>query len=139
MDNTITLSLQGRIPSKKNSKFIVTTRRGYSMPVSSSEFKSWERSAIKSISLQRMLQNITQPIIQCIVSIEVIFPDQRKRDLSNVAEGIMDVLVQTGVLADDNWRVVNKLELIAVGADKEKAGAKISIKLPEKGMGICGC
>jgi len=127
----ITLRISGRIPSKKNSKFVVTTKRGYSMPVSGGKFKQWERDAIKSIALQRIVNRIHDPIRKCEVIIEVMFPDRRKRDLSNVAEGIMDVLVDTGVIIDDNWNVVNRLCLSAMGTDRIKAGAKITIRTPE--------
>ena len=127
--SAIILNIRGRIPSKKNSKFVVTTKSGYSMPVSSGEFKKWERDAIRTIALQRIIERINEPIVQCAVRIEVTFPDMRQRDLSNVAEGIMDVLVKTGVLVDDNWRVVNRLELVAMGSDKDNAGAKISLQV----------
>jgi hypothetical protein len=43
----------------------------------------------------------------------------------------MDVLVDTGVIIDDNWNVVNRLCLSAMGTDRIKAGAKITIRTPE--------
>ena len=123
----IEITFRGRIPSKKNSKFIVTTKKGYSMPITGAGFKKWEKDAMFSVAIQMMAIRTKLPIVQCTVSIEVMFPDARRRDLSNVCEGIMDVLVTTGVLIDDNWRVVNKLELIAIGSDKDKAGAVVRI------------
>jgi Holliday junction resolvase RusA-like endonuclease len=126
----IIFNINGRVPSKKNCKHIITTKAGYSMPISSGKFKSWERQAIDTLGLQRIVNKVNQPIVQCSIRIEMTFPDLRRKDLGNMAEGILDAMVDVGILQDDNWRVVNRLDLVAIGADKDKAGAKIIITTP---------
>lgn len=102
------------------------------MPISSGKFKQWERYAKDTLGLQRIVNRVNMPIEKCTVSIEVIFPDMRARDLSNCAEGVMDALVDVGILKDDNWHVVSRLDLIAIGSDKDKAGAKITIRTEDR-------
>jgi Holliday junction resolvase RusA-like endonuclease len=125
----MTLTINGRIPSKKNSKQII--RMGNRpMLISSKDYIKWEGGAAFELGVQASKFGINLPIIQATVTIEIMFPDLRASDLSNKAESIMDALVRGGVLLDDSWKVVNRLELIAMGSDKDRAGARVSIKLP---------
>ncbi len=123
---TITLTIKGRVPSKKNSKQIIPVR-GRSIIISSKEYIKWEAGAAYTLGIQAERQGIKSPIIQASVVIEIMFPDLRTADMTNKAESIMDALVRGGVLKDDSWRVVNSLGLLALGADKELSGAKIII------------
>ncbi len=123
------LKVNGRIPSKKNSKQIIKCG-GRPVIISSKDYIKWERDAAFSLGLQAEGHGVSLPIVQCTVSIEIMFPDARRTDLSNKAEGLLDSLVKAGVLTDDNWRVVNRLELIAIGSDKDNAGARITINIP---------
>lgn len=52
---------------------------------------------------------------------------KRKSDLTNKAESVMDLLVDCGVLTDDNWFVVPSLTLKFGGADKENPRVEITI------------
>jgi len=53
-----------------------------------------------------------KPIEKC--SIEIFFhaPDRRASDLTNKAESVMDMLVDAGVLVDDNWFVCPEVRLV---------------------------
>lgn len=63
-----------------------------------------------------------------ITSIEIAtgFPDNRKADLTNKAESVMDLLVLAGVIQDDSWQVAPRLILDGY-LDREKPGATIKI------------
>lgn len=67
--------------------------------------------------------------LEKVKSIKITFTaaDKRKADNSNKAESVMDLLVDAGVLADDNWFVVPELNLVFAGVDKEKPQACIMI------------
>lgn len=54
------------------------------------------------------------------------FPDARRTDLTNKAESIMDLLVDNGILKDDNWNEVPRLILQAGGIDRMNPRAEIT-------------
>lgn len=123
----ITFSLMGRIPSKKNSKQIITMG-GRPMIISSAKHKDWEKKARASLLLQMFDMDRSEfPVERCEVFIDFIFPDRRATDLTNKAESVMDALVLAGVLKDDNCSVVNKVVLRFSGVNKDSAGALVGI------------
>lgn len=84
---------------------------------------AWHYEATQQVFQQRPKQGIKQ----CTVEITFFAPDARKADLSNKAESLMDLLVDTKILEDDNWFVVKKLTLIFGGIDKKNPRAEIEI------------
>lgn len=114
------LEIFGRIPSKKNSR--VTTRSGRSFP--SKQYVKWHKEATNQIC-----QRYDEVEIGEIKEVQIVFrlPDNRRCDLTNKAESIMDLLVDCGVIEDDSWQVVPQLTLSAVGVDRKNPGADIWI------------
>ena len=56
------------------------------------------------------------------------FPaDKRKADLTNKAESIMDLLVDTKIIEDDNWFIINNINLKFGGVDTKNPRAEIEI------------
>lgn len=109
--------IKGRIPSKKNSR--ITTRSGRSFP--SKKYTEWHKGASK-----QLIGTKPFPIVK---KIRIVFhmPDNRNADLTNKAESVMDLLVDNGIIIDDNWKVVGWLELVCAGVDKENPRAEIYI------------
>ena len=107
------LIIRGRIPSLKNSKIMVC--RG-SRPVllPSKSYQAWHEDA----SYQLMAQRPTKGIKKCEIEMTFYFPDNRKADLTNKAESVMDLLADCGIITDDAWQVVCKLTLVSGGVDK---------------------
>ena len=99
------LVLKGLVPSKKNSKRIL---RAGNRPfiASSKEYGSWEKMTAIEMKQQTPVRNLDRVKM---VSIYFEFGDNRRRDLSNKVEGIMDALVLAGILTDDSWQVVPQL------------------------------
>lgn len=126
----MTIYIKGRIPSKKNSKQMILVR-GKRIIVPSRQYSAWykeQRQELAGIPKLRLNE----------VSIEmtITFPDNIKSDLTNKAESIMDLLVDSGIIEDDNHKVCKKITLISGGVNKQTAGAKIKIKFlknPQKG------
>jgi hypothetical protein len=126
----MTIYIKGRIPSKKNSKQMILVR-GKRIIVPSRQYSAWykeQRQELAGIPKLRLNE----------VSIEmtITFPDNIKSDLTNKAESIMDLLVDSGIIEDDNHKVCKKITLISGGVNKQAAGAKIKIKFlknPQKG------
>ena len=118
----MTIYIKGRIPSKKNSKQMILVR-GKRIIVPSRQYSAWykeQRQELAGIPKLRLNE----------VSIEmtITFPDNIKSDLTNKAESIMDLLVDSGIIEDDNHKVCKKIMLISGGVNKQTAGAKIKIK-----------
>lgn len=65
------------------------------------------------------------------ITINFWLPDARKCDLTNKAESLMDLLVDTKTIMDDSWQIVPKLILISNGIDRENPRAEIEIKKKE--------
>jgi Holliday junction resolvase RusA-like endonuclease len=60
------------------------------------------------------------------ITITIFYSTHRKTDLTNTAEGIMDLLKECGILKDDNYKVVPRLFLYGEYR-KGLGGAKITI------------
>jgi Holliday junction resolvase RusA-like endonuclease len=117
-----TITISGRIPSKKNSRTI--HRAGNRVIVAtSSEYKDWHEEQMWTLKS-------VKPIEQYPVSITIRFwmPDAIRADLTNKAESIMDLLVDCGVIGDDNWNVVPELTLTCAGIDRQKPRAEVTIR-----------
>ena len=121
MDN-LELWLTGPIPSKKNSKRIV--RAGsYPKLVSSKDYLTWEKSALYELANYKPRHPLYQGE-KITLSFEVT--DNRRRDLTNMAEGVMDSLVKAGILEDDNWQNTG---LISLECEKTKrSGVQIRME-----------
>lgn len=109
------ISIKGRIPSKKNSR--ITTRSGRSFP--SAKYTEWHKDA------SWQLKNFKEKISADYLELNFYFPDNRRTDLTNKAESIMDLLVDNGFLEDDCWQVIPNLRLQCKGVDKENPRCEI--------------
>ena len=88
------ITLTGQVPSKKNSR--INTRSGRSFP--SKRYSEWHKLALKQLEGEEKFPER--------VGIEYSFyqQDNRRRDISNQLESINDLLVDAGLLEDDDWK-----------------------------------
>jgi Holliday junction resolvase RusA-like endonuclease len=118
-------TLHGIPASKKNSKRIVTRGKRPTL-ISSKRFMDWHILAKHQIlSHETRPPNIKQTKAM-FITFEI--NDKRRRDLTNLAEGVMDLIVDCGVLEDDNYNVVPELMLKYVQVDKSFT-SKVLIKI----------
>lgn len=94
----------GETPSKKNSR--INTRSGRSFP--NKKFVEWQKNAINQI--------YKAGIFPCegkgfTIRMTFIHGDKRRRDSDNAVSSILDMLVKSGILPDDNWEVVKRIEV----------------------------
>lgn len=109
--------IYGSTPSKKNSK-IISCRGNRPCLFPSSKYTEWHKSALSQL--------IGQKVITANAITLIFFAgDNRKFDLTNKAESIMDTLVDAGLLEDDNYSVVSELTLKFGGVEKDKARCEI--------------
>lgn len=94
------------------------------MNVPSSAYTKWHKDA----SVQVRAQGLA-PITDQIQKIELVFrmPDNRRADLTNKAESVMDLLVDCGIIKDDCWQVVPYVHIRAEGIDRENPGVDVTI------------
>lgn len=96
--------LKGETPSKKNSR--INLANGRSFP--SKRYLEWHKSATVQVYEQTKPKMIDYP---CRIEIEFIHGDKKRRDSDNMVSSVLDLLVDTGVLADDNWLVVREINV----------------------------
>ncbi len=111
--------IKGRCPSKKNSR--INTRSGRSFP--SAKYTAWHKDA----SIQLITQEAPQ-ISSSDITLTFWMPDNRRCDLTNKAESIMDLLVDSALIIDDCWQEINPIHLYCEGVDKINPRVIISWK-----------
>ncbi|HIS83974.1 MAG TPA: RusA family crossover junction endodeoxyribonuclease [Candidatus Faecivicinus avistercoris] len=108
--------------TKKNSQQI--RRRGDRHWIAPSDaYRQYAADCVLQIpSIARL--HIDKPVnVQCVYHMAT----RRKVDLVNLLEATLDILVEAGVLADDNSRIVASHDGSRVQYDRERPGVEIII------------
>ena len=115
--------------SKKNSQQILVNRatgRPFIMP--SKKYKEYEKDAMWFIPKG---ETINKPVnVKCLF----YMPTHRKCDLVNMQEAILDVMVKAGLLADDNYSIVQSMDGSRVLYDKGNPRTEVYITDIEEGV-----
>lgn len=113
-------TLTGETPSKKNNR--IGLRSGKNIP--SERYQKWKKA--KYIEL--LHQGILCPPINQPVKISFVFRhnDFKTRDTDNQISSILDLLKDSKVISDDNWKIVN--EIYAKAVKSEESNVTISIE-----------
>ena len=110
--------------TKKNSQQILTNRatgRPFIMP--SAKYKQYEREAVWYIR-PRPLRPIDYAVnVKCVF----YMPNRRRTDLNNLLEAVTDLLVHTGVLADDHYGIVVSHDGSRCYVDRDNPRTEITI------------
>ncbi|MBQ1778303.1 MAG: RusA family crossover junction endodeoxyribonuclease [Acidaminococcaceae bacterium] len=98
--------IEGETPAKKNSR--ITLPNGRTIP--SKNYRTWHESALLQIEAMAISReaSISYPVA---ISLNFIHGDLRRRDSDNGTSSILDLLVDAGILADDNWQIVRILNV----------------------------
>lgn len=122
---SLQITVNGRIPSKKN--MLVIKKKGtsgrYISP--SDKFKAWHEE--QSWLLRHKVPD--EPIQKCKVDIVFYPPDKRTADSNNKAASILDLLADNGIIEDDNWFCVVDDHYSMGGVDRENPRAEITISI----------
>lgn len=113
---SITYTFTTSIPSKKNSKQIFKNKSGRMFIFSSSNYKDWQRIELLLIKSKIKERNISK----CSIDYSFYSPNKRTWDLSNKIESVNDLLVDAGILIDDNYNVLSSMIVSYNGIDKDK-------------------
>lgn len=119
----MTFKVFGSVPSKKNNRRPLTIN-GRKMNLPSHRYETWHKGA-----QNQLIEHWNTKIEHCRqVRITIFPPNQRRFDLSNKAESLMDLLVDCGILVDDNYQVVPELVVRYGGVSKDAPRAEIVIE-----------
>lgn len=124
------LVITGRPIVKKNNQRVITsyTRQGkkYTRKVNTPAYNTWHDDALDQfLSITKPAEPIDYPVnMRCYF----VMPTRGTVDLSALYEGIQDLLVEVGVLSDDNYRIIAGHDGSRVFYDKENPRMEISIK-----------
>ena len=116
------LWLPGDPRTKKNSQQI--RRRGSQRWIAPSDaYRQYAADCVLQIPSAARL-HIDHPVnVQCVYHMAT----RRKVDLVNLLEATLDILVEAGVLADDNSRIAASHDGYRVQYDRERPGVEIII------------
>lgn len=118
--------LSGNIPSKKNSKRIITRGRKSPILLSSEDYLAWEKWA--KYQILELKRDVKEPIKKARIDYTFIFENKRVKDLSNVLESINDLLVDMAIIVDDKWTCLSEMNVKGRLAEKdESCGVWITI------------
>ena len=94
----------GTIPlkpvTKKNSMQIARTKSGRPFLIQSKQYRDYAKQVGQFLQRE---EPITEP---CNVEMVFYMPTRRRVDLSNLQSACLDVLVDNGILEDDNCKIV---------------------------------
>lgn len=123
MPPDLKIVFQGIPPSKKNSKKIMYMR-GKPIIVSSDSHKAWHTENMWL--LKKVKAKFVDPVkMKC-----TFFPkDKRAHDSTNVVESINDILVDAGIIKDDNWFLLPDIHLLFGGVDPQNPRVEVEITL----------
>lgn len=95
--------LEGRVPSKKNSKRIFR-KRGKTFVLPSKLHEKWHKVCMAEIQLIG-IPNVPIERVQLCKCI-IYYPDHYRADNTNKVESVHDLLVDAKIIADDNFKVM---------------------------------
>lgn len=103
---------------------MIFVRNGKMVNLPQKRYQEWHKYASETLkNAPRLNENIKAVLLR------IYGENRRKFDLTNKAESIMDLLVDCGILLDDNYEVVPNLTLIYGGVSKENPRCEIEIKI----------
>lgn len=113
--------------TKKNSQQIVINKKtGRPFVMQSSKYKEYEKNA--GWFLKKLPKPINEPVnVKCVFYRET----KIRCDLSNLLEAAMDILVEYGILADDNFNIITGFDGSRVYIDKKNPRTEITIETVE--------
>lgn len=120
------MTILGSVPSKKNSKRIVTNRKtNKPFIISSARHEEWHKGAIPEMQHQWKGYQVTKYPIG--VTMVFYWKDLRRHDLDNGMATILDALKDAGVLEDDDVRFVDTVQAQYGGLDRTNPRCEIYI------------
>ena len=114
--------IRGNIPSKKNSRQLFV-RNGRVMNVPSKRYKEWHKNAsIELIDRHAKFKGVLE------IKMAFWLENNRRADLDNKCQSILDLLQDCEIIEDDRWQIVRRLVIEGVGIDRENPRVEVTVK-----------
>ncbi len=133
MEQTIRFTVSGSPRTKKNSQQIIQvpvpgTGNKRPVPIPSKDYKQY------STDFMWQIPGCAKKSFNVPVNLKCVYymPTRRRVDLLNLLEASCDILVDAGVLADDNSQIVVSHDGSRVFYDKENPRVEIEITFLDK-------
>nr|DAE34467.1 MAG TPA: Endodeoxyribonuclease RusA [Caudoviricetes sp.] len=111
------------VSKKNNQQIAINKATGRPFVVPSKKYKEYEKNALWFIP--RKQKPIDEPVnVKCLF----YMPTHRRCDLTNMLEAIDDVMVSGGLLADDNYKIIESHDGSRVLYDKENPRTEVYIE-----------
>lgn len=117
------LILYGRPITKKNSSRIVTIGR-YPRLLPSKQFVQYEKDCLRQITAKQRLGLSKPSNMKCVY----FMPTRHRVDLCNLLAATCDILVNAGVIEDDNSKIIVSHDGSRVDYDKQNPRVEIEIE-----------
>lgn len=117
---------RGEVASKKNSKVLARVK-GRPMLLPSRKYQEWEKRARLAIMAEG---RPSEPLKAARLFMAIYHGDLIKRDSNNATQGVQDVLVDMGVIQDDNWMVIGTPEVVHM-VDVEDPRMEVTVEPAE--------
>ncbi len=102
-------------PPSVNNLFSGRTKR-----FPSKRYKAWREEAGWALAAQRPLPSFNESVA---ITLSIGRPDRRRRDLDNLLKAPIDILVEFGVLADDQL-----IDRLSASWDSDVVGCRVEIE-----------
>lgn len=119
----LSITIKGDVPSKKNSKQLIMAG-GRPRIIPGKFYNTWHEEKmweIKKHVPRSPIEKVDKVIIHFYAS------TRRQADCTNKAESIMDLMVDAGIIKDDNWFVCPDVHPQFMGVDKNNPRAEVRI------------
>lgn len=111
------------VSKKNNQQIAINKATGRPFVVPSKKYREYEKNALWFIP--RKQKPIDEPVnVKCLF----YMPTHRRCDLTNMLEAIDDVMVAGGLLADDNYKIIESHDGSRVLYDKENPRTEVYIE-----------
>lgn len=122
---TLHFTIKGNPRPKKNNMSFIKTKSGKTALIQSATYQAYKELFLLQIKNKYKGQPISEAVnIRCIY----YRGDNRKTDLVNLQNGTLDLLVESGILKDDNYNIVRSMDGSRVYVDKADPRAEIYIE-----------
>lgn len=115
------ITLVGNVPAKKNARNLFV-RNGRIVNTPNNKYTEWEKDCLYQLKEYR-----GQMDVPVRLTVTIFNKDRRARDLDNQLSSVLDMLVKSSLLEDDNCFVVDDIRLKFGGVDKHNPRAEVEV------------
>ena len=118
--------IEGHPAGKKTSQQIIFCK-GKPKIIQNSRYNDYEQEFI--IQMYKLYPELKTLNLACPINLKCVYyiKDRRKRDLVNLLQATCDILVNAGVIKDDNHEIIRSFDGSTVYVDKIKPRVEICI------------